>query len=1418
RLLTATITLSNKAEDPFSIFNKWYQSLVRSCDQEKNKIQAQQTKKMVKTSSSSENKPCCSKACKKITESLNSKITNLTDKLFDAKSMIYHYKLGLAQVVARLFEHKDRELKYYEKIRGFEFQTESSVDCIESLKKKLEVIKNEKEGLESKLTAQLYSPPKKDMSWTGLPEFADDTVTDYSRPAPTVESSLDDAQNRNPSVTATEASPSIITSKPVIKFVKEAERPTTNKVETTKKPAVKYAELYRKTTKRSTVRGNQRNWNNLKSQQLVENFVMKNKACFNCGHFDHLYYNCGLGVKIGRSSPKNNYTHRSMPPRPTIHRPYRPPMRPVRPNMNAAQPKRTSFYKPAHSYNKRPFQETTQNLVAILIQRVKRLNRELKARTPIQKVDRGRSRQVPTVDFPLLVYFATASAELMSCPCEEFCTAASQDVKKDVSSLRYIALPNWVHAALLESSSSMPQDDCSTDVPKSSGNSNPTATSINPPTNQLETLTVETSIPIVSLPVPTACFTNSPVPSSDTRLISKRVANQVETPSLDNILTMANRFEDILGVSTNSDESKGVEADVSNMETTITARVRPIGTKWVLKNKKDERRIVIINKVRLVAQGHIQEKGIDYDEVFAPVARIEAIKLFLAYASFMGFTVYQIDVKSAFLYGTIEEEVYVMQPPGFQDPNFLAKVYKVEKAMYGLHQAPRAWYGESLGKKGTGKDVDLHLYRSMIGSLMYLTASRPDIMFAVCACTRHQVTPKECHLYAVKRIFRYLKGHPKLRLWYPKESPLTWLSMSCEALSREISLSILHLYALIVKPTIYVSHIRQFWSTARIETTEEETKILATVDGILRTVTESSLRRNLKLQDEEGISSLPDMELFENLTLMGYNISLNQKFTFQKGPFSHQRARIAQSLALLPIADEATSPLRDVNEVPRITSPAADEGSMQIKLDELMGLCTSLQRQHSEVVAKFEAQEMKINRLKAKAKLLEDRDGVAAERSEDDDPIKGRNLDEGEAVAERVSDDTEEMATILTSMDATTVLASRAAEVPTGRGSIPTVGSPAAKVSTGSDVVPTASLNFSTATVVTPYRRRKDKEIMVESETLKKKRGMTFEEIKAKFTIVWKQLEDFIPMGSKEEAERLKRKGLSLEPKSVKKLKKLEEVPEEAKFLDDVPEEKVKEMMQLVPIEELYDMCGVHQVTSKDKEIFMLVEKDYPLRKGLAIMMICYKLQVENYTNKMHMAFSLPVMKFPLPVKKVATTRRKEKPLLGAWIHIWQTSTRNYDINLGEYPGVDDNWLGVVLSQGLSLLSVDLSGYEITDIGLCHVKDCKNVENLNLNFCDKISDVCVGCISGLHKLALLNMERCPITLACLDSLSDLVGLHYLNISRSNFTDEGCHKLSNLVNLESLNLSFTVIIDEALTSMYTFTLSAFLDFAYLLMYG
>nr|GEV14327.1 copia protein [Tanacetum cinerariifolium] len=170
--------------------------------------------------------------------------------------------------------------------------------------------------------------------------------------------------------------------------------------------------------------------------------------------------------------------------------------------------------------------------------------------------------------------------------------------------------------------------------------------------------------------------------------------------------------------------------------------------KMDLKIKKDERGIVVRNKARLVAQGYTQEEGIDYDEVFAPVARIEAIRLFLAYASFKDFVVYQMDVKSAFLYGRIEEEVYVCQPLGFKDPESTRNEMCIE-------------FENMMHKK---------FQISSMGDLTFFLGL-PDIMFAVCACARFQVTPKVSHFHVVKRIFRYFKGQPKLGLWYHKDSP-----------------------------------------------------------------------------------------------------------------------------------------------------------------------------------------------------------------------------------------------------------------------------------------------------------------------------------------------------------------------------------------------------------------------------------------------------------------------------------------------------------------------------------------------------------------------------------------------------------------------------------------------------------------------
>nr|GEU63471.1 hypothetical protein [Tanacetum cinerariifolium] len=382
------------------------------------------------------------------------------------------------------------------------------------------------------------------------------------------------------------------------------------------------------------------------------------------------------------------------------------------------------------------------------------------------------------------------------------------------------------------------------------------------------------------------------------------------------------------------------------------------------------------------------------------------------------------------------------------------------------------------------------------------------------------------------------------------------------------------------------------------------------------------------------------------------------------------RARIAQSSALPTTADEFASPLGDDSQgeacptvsvletkqdkaniiktstlphdsPPRVTSLAADEGSMQQKLNELTDLCTRLQRQQTEMASKITTQDSEIASLKARIKLLEDKYGGGDKPSGEDATIKGRSLETREKAAvekstERGSNDTEELVNVLTSLDAANILTSRGVQVVSVS---PAAEVPTVSVPTASGIVPTTSTIFTTASVATPYSRRKGKEKMVESDTPKKKRlqeqidvhmaremeeqlaredqrmkridlindlvkyqdnyakvlkyqsqqrnplskkqqrefymsvlkshsgwkakhfkGMSLEEIREKFIPVWKQIEDYFPMGSKEEGERLKRKGLRLEHESAKKVKTSEEVSEE----------DLKSMMRFVPIDEVY--------------------------------------------------------------------------------------------------------------------------------------------------------------------------------------------------------------------------------------------------------
>nr|GEW50974.1 putative ribonuclease H-like domain-containing protein [Tanacetum cinerariifolium] len=692
----------------------------------------------------------------------------------------------------------------------------------------------------------------------------------------------------------------------------------------------------------------------------------------------------------------------------------------------------------------------------------------------------------------------------------------------------------------------------------------------------------------------------------------------------------------------------------------------------------------------------------------------------LSFAASVVTSVYHMNVKSAFLYGTIDEEVYVMQPPGFQDSEFPARVYKVEKAMYGLHQAPRAWYGtlskylltngfqrgtidqtlfiirhrgdfilvqvyvdgiifgssnlqlcrkfEALmhekfqmsamgdilkkfgysdvrsantpmdkenpwGKDGTRKDVDLYLYRSMIESLIYLTTSRTNIMFAVCTCARHQVTPKECHLHAVKRIFRYLKGHPKLGLWYPKEYHFDLVAY----LDSD--------YGGATQDQKSTTRGCQFLGRRLISWQCKKQTIMAT--------------------------STTEAEYVAAASGCGYILWIQN------------RARIAQSSALPTAADEPASPFEDDSQgeacptvfgleakqdraniiktstfphdsPPRVTSLATDEGSMQHKLNELTDLYTRLQRQQTKMASKIAAQELEITSLKARIKLLEDKDGGGAEPSREDATIKGRSLETGEEAGiekstKSGSNDTEELVNVLTSLDAASILTSG------GQVSVPLAAEVATvSVPTGSGLVPIASPIFTTASVATSYSRRKGKEkmrrdeqivkdaeiarihaeeelqIMVDgldrsnemiakhlheyklvkyqdhhlkilkykaqqSKPLSKKqqrefymsvlkshsgwktkhfKGMTLDEIREKFIPVWKRIKDFVPIGTKEEEERFKRKGLRLEQESTKKVKTSEEVSKE----------DLKTMMHLVPVEEHFDREDLNQLWALVKE------------------------------------------------------------------------------------------------------------------------------------------------------------------------------------------------------------------------------------------
>nr|GEW68084.1 retrovirus-related Pol polyprotein from transposon TNT 1-94 [Tanacetum cinerariifolium] len=1053
------------------------------------------------------------------------------------------------------------EEKNHALVADDEAQTEFALMAKSSSSSENEV-KKEKEGLDSKLTgfksaltdldtllgsqrtdknkeglrysdfpppAQVYSPPKKDI----------------------IESNTSDLQNSNSSVSKHGESSKSTMSKPMIKFVKAADSLTvikTSKVETARKSFEKYAEMYRNTSKSPKLRGY---WDSGFSRHMTDNISYLSEY----EPYDRGYVSFGQGggkitgkvvtddfsrftwtfflrtkdetsgilrnfiteienlkdlkVKIIRCDNGSEFKNKEMNEFCTkkgIKREFSNARTPQQ-NMVAERRNRTlieaartmladaklpvTFWAKAvntawkfdakgdegyfvgYSMYSKAFR--------VFNKRTKRVEENLHVDFLENKlIKKGASPNwlfdidtlTNSMKYVPVVIAGTSSTNISSTK-----DVASQGVKKDVSSLRYIALLNWFHEAHMESSNSDAQDACNADVSESN---------------------------------------TSPETSSGSRLISKEFLSQEDTPSLDNALTLSNRFEDTIGVEAMQEEL--LQFKIPNVWILVDypKGIRPIGTKWVLKNKKDERGIVIRNKAMLVAQGHTHEECIDYKEVFAPVARIEAIRLFLPYASFMGFTVYQMDVKSAFLYGTIDEEVYVMQPPGFQDPEFPDIVYKVEKAMYGLHQAPRAWYGilskylldngfqrgtidqtqefEALmhekfqmsamgklsfflglqvlqkkdgiflsqdkyisdilkkfgysdvksantpmdkenpwGKDGPCKDVELHLYRSMIGSLMYLTASRPDIMFAVCVFARHQVTPKECHL------------HARVKILKDKER-------------------------------------------GRIEPAQED----ALING-----------RSMEIGEEVRI---------ERRTELGSN---NTK-------------EMINVLSSMEAANILTSGVAAVS-VPSVA------GVSTVGVPTITGLVPTV----SAIFTTASVGEIKREDQRMNEQLVRDAE-IARLHAEEELKIMIKGLDRSNEIIEKHLQEYEQSEAELTIREKIELI------------------NELVKYQDHHEKI----LKYQ-AQQSKPLSKKEQREFYMSTLRshagwkTKHFRGMTLEEIKEKFILVWKQYEDFVSMASKEEGERVKRKGLKLEHGSAKKMK----------ISEEVSEEDLKEMMQLVPVE-----------------------------------------------------------------------------------------------------------------------------------------------------------------------------------------------------------------------------------------------------------
>ncbi|GJY85241.1 putative ribonuclease H-like domain-containing protein [Tanacetum coccineum] len=1280
---------------------------------------------------------------------------DLLVKLSDTDFKAATYKRGLATLEGQIVKYKEHEVLFSEEIALLK----RSVGCKEYelglLRTELEKITDKsKKGVGYNAVPSphpliLNRPTTLDLSYSGLEEFKEPEVNEYgprdSSLKPTTEKPVrknNDAPIIEDWVSDDEdevESPVVVKKKTVI--------PTAAKIEKPVRKQVRYAEMYRS----QRPRGNQRNWNGQKSNQLGCNFVFNNKACFICGSFDHIQYSCPnqqrKRIVSGNNYNKEDNDYYSKTSHPSAHKHMAPRavlMKTGLKSFNSARPVNT-----VRSVNTgRPFSTARKNRTLIEAARTMLADSKLpttfwaKAVSTACYVQNRVLIVKPHNKTPYELFRGFKPTTGFMKPFGYHVT-----ILNTLDNLASIMASRSVADAQIQDKDRLhDENDASEKSPDDSSlKDNGTAVHKIILPDQKLILVVEKLVTLQSLKLnclPERLVTTTPHTRTHKDHPIQHVIGDVQSYVQTRRMTTYYSEQGFLSANIEVNESSGTSYSLfacfqsfrKNQKKVLKALVihmgnRAIGTKWVYRNKKDERGIVIRNKARLVAQGHTQEEGIDYDEVFAPVARIEAIRMFLAYASYMGFMVYQMDVKSAFLYGQIEEEViigkidqtlFIKRQKGhillvqiYVDDIIFGSTKKelcdeFEKLMKDKFQMSSMgeltfflglqiqqkkkdifisqinMFNEILRKfnytdvksastptdlekilvqDGDAADVDEHLYRSMIGSLMYLTTSRPDIMFAVCACARFQVSPKTSHLLAVKRIFRYLKGKPSLGLWYSKDSSLL-ISWQCKK------------QTVVATSTTEAEYVAAACCCVQklLLTLIVEVPITAINDGQSKTNTASLLKKNIQvgrsyeqgLQHEELTNGNPGVEIRLFPTM------LTSPMPESSPTPSSSPSRITSSHSLL--SEPSTEPTFEPQPLPdaeyHVPSPnestlhvvhshGSDEGSL--KLNELTNLVTKL----SETIGVLE-DDLK----KTKQTYKDEEDDSSKQGRIDEDPNTYFTQDD-----EVVHD--QDTATERQLEDSTVGIT----------------------VSTAPINISTARESHSTAGRVMlwkeEYRKEERKDfnhnfvpmdLEIEKE---KKKPAEFQEIEIE------QIEKYTT-GKRKKSLPRKRTRSTTKRQKVELDDEKEDLKEIIRGMDsskknykilsemlyDFDRQDIVELYRLIKESwSLCDFCGVYILLMQNGiAIHMLTEKKYPLSKEMISKMLSKRLEVYQESTQ---AYEL--------LKFIRSQVKKIDQGLGSTSGIRACALRNFDLEVMELENTQNNALA-------KLPMLKLGEYEMWEI------------------------------------------------------------------------------------------------------------------------